>query len=154
MDSGEKYLLEKRLGQAYARQRLGVEQDHEAQVFGQGLTFFHLENSVLSALAIEYALKLTGLYWRGRRNASRVQVLRNSITVEILPNAFDGFTILQLSDLHCDMSMPAMQQVAELLQDLTYDICVLTGDYRGATVGPFEAALAAIGELRAAVWSR
>jgi predicted MPP superfamily phosphohydrolase len=149
MDSGEKYLLEKRLGQAYARQRLGVEQDHEAQVFGQGLTFFHLENSVLSALAIEYALKLTGLYWRGRRNASRVQVLRNSITVEILPNAFDGFTILQLSDLHCDMSMPAMQQVAELLEGLTYDICVLTGDYRGATVGPFEAALAAIGELRA-----
>jgi len=45
--------------------------------------------------------------------------------------------------------MPAMQQVAELLQDLTYDICVLTGDYRGATVGPFEAALVAIGELRA-----
>jgi hypothetical protein len=29
----------------------------------------------------------------------------------------------------------------ELLPDLTYDVCVLTGDYRGATFGPFDAAL-------------
>jgi len=27
------------------------------------------------------------------------------------------------------------------LPDLTYDVCVLTGDYRGATFGPFDAAL-------------
>ena len=36
--------LEERLGPLHARQRLGIEKDHEAQVFGQGLTFFHLEN--------------------------------------------------------------------------------------------------------------
>ena len=36
--------LETRLGPLHARQRLGIETDHEAQVFGQGLTFFHLEN--------------------------------------------------------------------------------------------------------------
>ena len=35
--------LEIRLGPLHARQRLGIERDHEAQVFGQGLTFFHLE---------------------------------------------------------------------------------------------------------------
>jgi hypothetical protein len=32
--------LEKRLGRLHARQRLGIEKDHEAQVFGQGLNFF------------------------------------------------------------------------------------------------------------------
>ena len=37
-------ILEKRLGRRYARQRLGIEKDHEAQVFGQGITFFHIEN--------------------------------------------------------------------------------------------------------------
>jgi hypothetical protein len=30
--------LEQRLGRLHARQRLGIETDHEAQVFGQGLT--------------------------------------------------------------------------------------------------------------------
>ena len=37
--------LEQRLGgRLYAKQRLGIETDHEAQIFGQGLTFFHIEN--------------------------------------------------------------------------------------------------------------
>ena len=36
--------LERRLGRTHARLRLGLEADHEAQVFGQGITYFHLEN--------------------------------------------------------------------------------------------------------------
>jgi hypothetical protein len=34
-----------------------------------------------------------------------------------------------------------MQRLTELIPDITYDICVLTGDYRGTTFGPFDAAL-------------
>jgi hypothetical protein len=41
--------LEKRLEPLHARQRLGIEKDHEAQVFGQGLTFFHLSEFVFRA---------------------------------------------------------------------------------------------------------
>ena len=40
--------LEKRLGRLHARQRLGVEKDHEAQIFGQGLNFFHIGNATFS----------------------------------------------------------------------------------------------------------
>lgn len=148
MDSVEETELERRLGAVHARQRLGIEKEHEAQVFGQGLTFFHPENSALFALAIGYALKMSGLYWRGCRNASRVEIRRNSVEVKDLPAAFDGFTILHLSDLHCDMSMPAMRCMSGLLLGLTYDICVFTGDYRGATSGPFEPSLAAIRDIR------
>ena len=36
--------LENRLGRVHARLRLGLEREHEAQAFGQGLTFPHLEN--------------------------------------------------------------------------------------------------------------
>ena len=36
--------LEQRLGRVHARQRLGLERDHEAQIFGQGINFFHPEN--------------------------------------------------------------------------------------------------------------
>jgi hypothetical protein len=64
--------LEERLGPLHARQRLGIERDCEAQVFGQGLTFFHLENWLSAPAVIRTALKLTGLYWHARRNAERV----------------------------------------------------------------------------------
>jgi predicted MPP superfamily phosphohydrolase len=151
LESDELHRLEERLGRLHARQRLGVERDHEAQVFGQGLTFFHVENSKLSALAIEYILKATGLFWRGRKNAERVEVRRNRIVARGLPPSFDGFAILHLSDLHCDMSERAMRRVAELIPTLSYDLCVLTGDFRGATFGPFDHALASVAELRAQI---
>ena len=147
----ELHFLEQRLGRLHAQQRLGIEKDHEAQVFGQGLNFFHIENSALSALAIEYTLKMTGLFWRGRRNAERVVVRRNHVKASELPDTFDGFSILHLSDLHCDMSLRAMQRVADLVRTLSYEVCVLTGDYRGGTFGPFQAALATIAELRAQI---
>lgn len=149
MDSDELHCLEQRFGREHARQRLGVEKEHESQVFGQGLNFFPIEDSALSALAIEYALKITGLFWRGRRNAERVEVRHNHVKVRELPDSFDGFSILQLSDLHCDMSERAMQRAGELLATLSYDACVFTGDFREQTCGPFEAALAIIADLRA-----
>jgi len=36
--------LERRLGRLHARQRLGIEKEHEAQIFGQGTNLFHIEN--------------------------------------------------------------------------------------------------------------
>jgi len=140
--------LEQRLGRLHARQRLGIETDHEAQIFGQGLTFVHLENWYSAHSIIRGALKLSGLYWRARRNAERVLVRRNDIGFNNLPSRFDGFTILHLSDMHVDMNEVAMQRVIELVGELSYDLCVLTGDYRGQTYGPFEAALDGVGRVR------
>jgi predicted MPP superfamily phosphohydrolase len=133
--------LEQRLGRLYAKQRLGIERDHEAQIFGQGLNFFHIENWYSTHSLIRNALKLSGLYWRGRRNAARVQIKSNDIHFQTLPNAFNGFTLLHISDFHADMSEDAMRRLEEILPELRYDLCVLTGDYRGATFGPFDAAL-------------
>jgi len=134
-------LLEKRLGRRHARQRLGIERDHEAQVFGQGINFFHIENAVFVPTVVRTVLKATGLYRRGLRNAAKVVVRRNVIHLRNLPRAFDGFIILQISDLHADMSVPAMARVVQLVRDLRYDLCLLTGDYRGDTWGPYEQAL-------------
>ncbi len=74
---------------------------------------------------------------------------RNHVKVRDLPHSFDGFSILQLSDLHCDMSERAMQRVGELLETLSYDACVLTGDFLGQTSGSFKRALSIIADLRA-----
>jgi len=140
--------LEHRLGRLHARQRLGIETDHEAQVFGQGLTFFHPENSTAAQAIIRTVLQLTGLYWRARRNTARVVVRRNDIVSTRLPPRFDGFTILHLSDLHVELNEAAMRRVCELVADLNYDLCVLTGDYRFRTWGPFQAALDGVERVR------
>ena len=133
--------LEIRLGPLHARQRLGIERDHEAQVFGQGLTFFHLENSSWAEWIIRNVLKATGLYWRARQNAERILVKRNDMRFKTLPPLFEGFTILHISDLHVDMNEVAMNRLIELVGSMQYDVCVLTGDYRGRTFGPFQPAL-------------
>jgi uncharacterized protein len=148
MDNETLLKLERRLGRLHARQRLGIETEHEAQLFGQGINFFHLENWYSVHAVIRTALKLSGLYWRGRRNAERIHVRHNEVTFKELPPLFDGFTILHLSDLHVDMNEGAMRHVSELVGDLRYDLCVLTGDYRGKTFGPFEATLNGIARVR------
>ena len=66
--------LENRLGRVHARLRLGLEREHEAQAFGQGLTFLHLENMPVMQALIEIILRGTGTYWRGSSNAARVRL--------------------------------------------------------------------------------
>jgi len=141
--------LEQRLGRVHARQRIGIEQDHEAQVFGQGLNFFHIENWYSVHSFIRNVLRLTGLYWRGRRNTARIRIRHNTIRLPSLPAPFSGFTILHLSDMHVDMNPGAMQRLIELLPDLSYDACVITGDFRAKTFGPFDAMLAGLARVRA-----
>ncbi len=141
--------LEGRLGRVHARQRLGAETAHEAQAFGQGLNFFHVENWYSAHSVIRSVLRVSGLYKRGQRNAGDVRLRHNHVGCKRLPTAFDGFTILHISDMHADISQDAMQRVTELLADLAYDICVLTGDFRGKTFGPFAPAIAGVERVRA-----
>jgi hypothetical protein len=140
--------LERRLGPLHAKQRLGIETDHEAQAFGQGLNFFHVENWYSIHSVIRNVLRLTGLYGRGLRNAERVELRHNVIKLARLPPSFDGFAILHISDMHTDMSQGAMRRVIELVDGMRYDICALTGDFRGKTFGPFDASLEGVAQVR------
>jgi predicted MPP superfamily phosphohydrolase len=143
--------LEKRLGRLHARLRLGIEADHEAQVFGHGINYFHIENLPPSHAAIRLCLKLIGLYERGRRNATKIELKQHNVISTRIPKAFDGFTILQLSDLHIEMSEDAMMRLATMLPDVDYDICVLTGDYRAQTFGAYEPVLEGMARLCSAL---
>jgi uncharacterized protein len=141
------FSLEQRLGRSHARQRLGIEADHEAQIFGQGLNFFHLENWYSIHSVIRTFLKLTGLYARGLRNAEDVRLNTNRVQSARLPSLFDGFTLLHISDTHVDMNQRAMLRLAELVDGLQYDACVLTGDFRGKTFGPYDKAMEGMARL-------
>lgn len=140
-------LLEQRLGPVHARQRIGIESEREPRVFSKRLNFFHPENWYSLHALIRYTLRLSGFYRRGQRNALAIQVRHNQVYLQNLPSAFEGFTLLQLSDLHADLNPPAMSVLASLVAQLEYDACVLTGDYRAATFGPIDEAMQQMASL-------
>jgi|GEM_PF-34061 len=140
--------LESRLGTVHARQRLGIETDHERQVFTGNFSFFHLENWYSVHSLIRNSLKLVGLYARAARNALDIEVVENVIRVPDLPQSFCGLRILHLSDLHLDMSDAIAHTINERVRTVEYDLCVWTGDYRYRTYGDFEAVLQSVRNLR------
>lgn len=147
MDSDIISYLEKRLGTVHARLRIGIEEESFPQVFGRGINFFHPENWYSSHSLLRRLLKLSGFYWRGRGNTLNFKVIRNNIALPHLPEAFEGFTLLHLSDLHADMYPPAMEALIERISDMRYDAAVLTGDYRAWTFGEIEQSMAGMRAL-------
>jgi predicted MPP superfamily phosphohydrolase len=133
--------LQQRVGASHLRLRLGIESDHEAQIFGQGRNLVHIENWYSIHALIKNMLRMLLLLDRGRRNALNIRTLHNDISVAGLPSAFDGFSILHISDLHLDINPFMSTVLIDTLLGVHYDMCVLTGDFRARTYGPFEPAL-------------
>ena len=77
--------LTERIGSEHVERRLKIEVEHEAQLFGQGLIFFNLENWYSAPWIIRTALKLTGLYGRARRNADHVVLKKHNVAFANLP---------------------------------------------------------------------
>jgi predicted MPP superfamily phosphohydrolase len=140
--------LEKRIGRVYLQQRLGIEADYATKIFGRGRTFFHIENWYSIHTVIRLTLRGLGLYRRGLFNAADLRICHNEVVLPHLPMAFDGFTLLQLSDIHLDMDAAYPAALIERLQQVHYDVCVITGDFRAKTHGDFAAALAALAKVR------
>jgi predicted MPP superfamily phosphohydrolase len=140
--------LEQRVGRVHLRQRLGIETDYEARVFGQGRNFFHLENWSAAHGLIRNILRLFLLHERGKRNARTISVRQNDIAISGLPPAFHGFTLLHITDLHLDLHEDMPHVLSEAVRGVQYDVCVLTGDFRADTVGPYEPAIEAMARVR------
>lgn len=140
--------LERRIGKVHLRQRLGIESDREALIFGQGRTWFHIENWYGVAIVIRALFHLTLLHRRASRNALNIGLRYHTIALSKLPTGFDGFTILHISDLHLDMNGEFPHALAERVRELEYDICVLTGDFRYRSSGPIEPALDGMRRVR------
>ena len=128
--------LEIRLGPEHASRRICLELAAEAKGARRevkaDLSFWHLLDK-----AMPHVLRATGMLAWGRANAERIQVTRNTVEIPGLPVAFHGYTLLHLTDLHADLSVRAMRALPEAIRTLSYDACVITGDFRGRTYGPF-----------------
>jgi hypothetical protein len=144
-------LLVERTGHTYLRQRLGIEAESEHRVFHKGRSRFHIENIDSLHGVIRFLTRLLMLHGRGQRNALNIRVNENVIQLPHLPEDFIGYTILHLSDLHMDMNDEFPATLHQCLQGLEYDMCVMTGDYRFLTHGPWDRALAGLETIRTAI---
>ena len=146
--------LSERVGRCHVDLRLGIEHDREAWVFGQGRSFFHIENWYSVHGMIRNALRLCLLHGRGQSNARSIQVRQNEFVFEHLPASLDGFKLLHLSDLHLDVADGMAEAHINALERAgTYDLCVMTGDYRNKTFGPYRRALEVMNLVRAKIAS-
>lgn len=141
-------VLERRLGRSRLVERLAREAAYEQRVHGIGTRFFHIESWCSVHSVIRTSLRLVGLHDRARRNARALRLARNDVFLHDLPPAFDGYTILQISDPHVDLGPDIPRALIEAVTPLAYDVCVLTGDYRTRTYGPHQPTLDAMAQIR------
>ena len=141
-------LLEARIGRLHLKQRLGLEADNERHTLINRRNYFHLENWYAAHFLIRTALRVSLLHERARRNALNIQLRYHEFQIPHLPEAFEGFSILQISDPHFDMNADFPHALIERVQDLDYDLCVLTGDFRFEVFGPIDKALAGLEHVR------
>lgn len=133
--------LRDRLGIFLYRQRMNMQVYHAAQVIGAGRTRFHPENMPLLRRVLSLGLKATGLYWIGNHNARKIRVQHNEIALRRLPDAFIGYRILHLSDLHLDIDPGITDALLKIIEHTEYDLCVITGDFRSETYGDITPAM-------------
>lgn len=99
-------------------------------------------------------LRLTGLHARGRRNAVDIHLSRIDMVLPGLPPAFDGYTILHMSDLHADGPLDLPGPIGRALDGIEVDLCALTGDYRYRLRGTHDEAAQPMAEILAHVRAR
>jgi hypothetical protein len=99
-------------------------------------------------------LKAVGLYARGRRNAQDLALTEVDLHFADLPPAFDGFTILHISDLHVDC-MPGLERIVlDTWDGRPVDLCVWTGDLQDRVTAPPEQVLAQLAPIAEGIPSR
>jgi len=101
--------------------------------------------------AVRAGLFCCGQLARARNNARSPVIVEAEIQLPRLPAAFDGFRLLHLGDFHFDYTPELADILAEKLRGLSFDLCVLTGDYRGEEYGPYEESLRELERLRPAL---
>lgn len=96
-------------------------------------------------------LKATGFFKFGYKNARDIQVRHVSISPRALPDAFKGYRILHLSDLHLDSIEGLGESIARTIAPLSFDLCVITGDFKYTRHGEYRQILSPLQHILAAV---
>jgi hypothetical protein len=82
----------------------------------------------LTASLLAMATLILGLTILIINDNNRIDVIRQEIVIPDLPAQFDGFTILQLTDLHSRRFGAEQADLAQVINALDFDLVAVTGD--------------------------
>jgi len=86
-------------------------------------------------------LQFTPLLPIGIRNAKTIVLNEVDLSFDDLPEKFNGYRILHMTDLHLDMIPGTERALIRQIAGLEVDLCVITGDYRKGVSGGFKTIL-------------
>lgn len=110
--------------------RIIAEAEHKKHRIKRGKRgFLHYENFRLLDKAARFFCKLCGLWHIGIRNAYKLKLNEFEIPFKNLPQSFDGYKILLLTDLHLSSLENIALKISQFCSGLDYDLCILGGDY-------------------------
>ena len=98
----------------------------------------NLSTFLSDQIALTMIFKICGLHTKGVRNTLDVCVEKRRLHFPTLPEDFDNFRILLLTDLHLDGLPDLTDGIIDKIKDLEYDLCLFGGDIRMKTYGAME----------------
>ena len=113
--------------------------------------FLNFEHAFYYHFLLKTIFQLMGLYSKGIQNALRIVPRSLRLRPPGLPPAFDGYTILYLSDLHLDGLEGLTEKIRDLVADQPVDLCLLGGDFRTELSGPYTRAVSHLERLIPAI---
>jgi len=125
--------LADRIGEDVLAARLLRQASHVARLTHQGEGFFAIEKFVSVDRLAGIALTLSGLSRAAFRNFLDIRTVEREWWIPGLPPAFDGFRLLQLTDLHLDLHPAIVPAIAAAVRRTPHDAAVITGDFRNST---------------------
>lgn len=113
--------------------------------------WFNLTSFLSDQIVLTWFFKITGLYTKGEKNALDLKIKENTFFFNELPDAFDGFKIMLLADLHLDGLAGLDRKIVALLHQVEADLCCILGDVRMKTYGTSSECIRKLKEVMAHV---
>jgi hypothetical protein len=117
-------------------------------------SLLNLSNLLTYQVFYTNIFKLAGLHTKGLHNALHVQVEEVSYKFPSLPESFDGYTILFLTDLHLDGLEGLTDVLIQHINGIKPDLCLVGGDIRMKTYGPIAPSLRELRRLLSHIKAR
>jgi predicted MPP superfamily phosphohydrolase len=99
--------------------------------------------------AVQTGIGAVGLRRRAEASALDIRLVEIELPLARLPAAFDGYSILHLSDLHLDAHPALVDRLLAAADGAPADLVVLTGDYLFANGGTHDAIVEPVARLAA-----
>lgn len=105
------------------------------------VAWWHPARYVPMRRLVPLGLRVLGLWDLAHTQCLAVRVVENEVRLSRLPAAFDGYRILQITDLHTDIDPALTAAVIAAIQSTHFDRAVVTGDYHNEIGGDWDRSL-------------